>query len=119
MITFFMSHGQADVERGFSVNKNFINVNMKEPSIWRKCLLRDHIHNLETYIISTTEITSMLKVEKKSCCAACEGFRTYLHEEKKKKGAKKTKKKQVEQSKKILDKEIKKIEGKINHLMEN
>ena len=95
MITFFMSHGQADVERGFSVNKNFINVNMKEPSIWRKCLLRDHIHNLETYIISTTEITSMLKVEKKSCCAACEGFRTYLHEEKKKKGAKKTKKKKT------------------------
>lgn len=90
-----MSHGQADVERGFSVNKNFINVNMKEPSIWRKCLLRDHIHNLETYIISTTEITSMLKVEKKSCCAACEGFRTYLHEEKKKKGAKKTKKKKT------------------------
>lgn len=35
----------------------------------------------------------MLKVEKKSCSAACEGFRTYLHEEKKKKGAKKTKKK--------------------------
>ena len=39
---------------------------------------------------------------------------------KKKEGSKKNKKKkQVEQSKKILDKEIKKIEGKINHLMEN
>lgn len=38
---------------------------------------------------------------------------------KKRREQKKHKKKQVEQSKKILDKEIKKIEGKINHLMEN
>lgn len=48
MITFVISHGQADVGKGFSINKNVINVNMKEQSIQRKCLPRDHIHNLAT-----------------------------------------------------------------------
>ena len=30
MIIFIISHGQADVERGFSINANVIDVNMKE-----------------------------------------------------------------------------------------
>lgn len=63
------------------------------------------------------KLPACLKVEKKSCCAAYEGFRTYLHEEKKRQ--EQTKKTQVDQSRKILDKKIKEIEGKINDLMES
>ena len=65
-------------------------------------------HNLQ---LATIEITNMLK---KSCCAAYQQYRTYLDEEKKKSA-----KKQVEQSKQILDKEIKEVEGNIYHLMES
>ena len=60
-------------------------------------------HNLQP---ATIETTTMLK---KSCCAAYQCYRTYLDEAKK----------QVDQSKQILDKEIKGVEGKINHLMES
>ena len=78
---------------------------MKEQSIWIKRLVRDHMqkHNLQP---ATIETTTMLK---KSCCAAYQCYRTYLDEAKK----------QVDQSKQILDKEIKGVEGKINHLMES
>ena len=65
-------------------------------------------HNLQ---LAAIEITNMLK---KSCRAAYQQYRTYLDEEKKKPA-----KKQVEQSKQILDKEIKEVEGKIYHLMES
>ena len=65
-------------------------------------------HNLQP---ATIEITNVLK---KPCRVACQRYRTYLDQEKKK-----VAKKQVDQSKQILDKEIKKVEGKINHLMES
>ena len=65
-------------------------------------------HNLQ---LATIEITNVLK---KSCCAAYQQYRTYLDEEKKKSA-----KKQVEQSKQILDKKIKEVEGNIYHLMES
>ena len=65
-------------------------------------------HNLQ---LATIEITNLLK---KSCRAAYQPHRTYLEEEKKKAA-----KKQVEQSKQILDKEMKEVEGKIDHLMES
>lgn len=54
------SHGQSDVERGFSINTNIIDVNMKEQSFRSKRLLRDHMqkHNLQS---ATIEITNVLR----------------------------------------------------------
>ena len=54
------SHGQFDVERGFSINTNIIDVNMKEQSFRSKHLLRDHMqkHNLQS---ATIEITNVLR----------------------------------------------------------
>ena len=54
------SHGQSDVERGFSINTNIIDVNIKEQSFRSKRLLRDHMqkHNLQS---ATTEITNVLR----------------------------------------------------------
>ena len=102
MIIFVINQGQAHVERGLSINTNVINVNMKEQSIRTKRLVRDHMqkYNLQP---ATTEITNLLK---QSCSTAYQRYRTYLDEEKEK--AAKTH---------ILDKEIKEVESKINHLM--
>ena len=54
------SHGQFDVERGFSINTSIIDVNMKEQSFRSKRLLRDHMqkHNLQS---ATIEITNVLR----------------------------------------------------------
>ena len=75
-----------------------------------KRLVRDHMqkHNLQP---ATIEITNLLK---KSFRAAYQRYRTYLDEEKKKAA-----KKQFDQSKQILDKEIKEVEGKIDHLIKS
>ena len=60
MITFIISHGQANIERGFSVNASVIYVNMKEHSMKNKYLVRDHMQkqNLQLF---TVEITNKLK----------------------------------------------------------
>ena len=64
MIVFVISHGQADVERGFSINTSVIDVNMKEQPIQSKCLVRDIMqkHNLQ---LATIEITNVLKLDNK------------------------------------------------------
>ena len=46
MIIFVISHGQVDVERGFSINTNVIDVNMKEQSIRSKRLLEIICRNI-------------------------------------------------------------------------
>ena len=61
MIIFVISHNQphkADVERGFSIITNVIDVNMKEQSIRSKRLVRDHMHkhNLQPATIATTDV---------------------------------------------------------------
>ena len=45
IVIFTISHGQADVERGFSVNSSVIDVNMKEETIKNKRLIRDHMQS--------------------------------------------------------------------------
>ena len=38
-----LSHGQASVERGFSINKSLVKVNMKEETIVAKKIIRDYM----------------------------------------------------------------------------
>ena len=78
MIISVIGHVQADVERGFSINTNAIDVNMKELSIRSKRLVRDHIGKYYLHP-ATTEITNVLK---QSCRAAYQQYRTYLDKEK-------------------------------------
>ena len=54
-----LSHGQASVERGFSINKSLVKVNMKEETIVAKKINRDYMlpNSLKPY---TVEISNKL-----------------------------------------------------------
>ena len=43
IIILTLSHGQADIERGFSQNKTVLQQNIKEDSISSKRIIEDHI----------------------------------------------------------------------------
>ena len=61
-----LSHGNASVERGFSINKNLVDVNMSQESIIAQRMVKDHMiaNNLTP---STTEISKeMLASVKRS-----------------------------------------------------
>ena len=83
MIIFVISHSKADCERGFLINTNVTDGNMKKQSIRSKRLDHMQKQNLRP---STTEVTNMLK---KSCRAAYQQNRTFRDEEQKN-SAKKT-----------------------------
>ena len=59
-----LSHGQAAVERGFSVNQSILETNMQKDSIVAKKLVRDHMLALslipESFVIAKPLITSCL-----------------------------------------------------------
>ena len=42
-VVFTLSHGQVSVERGFSINKSILDVNMKSDSIVARKVIRDHM----------------------------------------------------------------------------
>ena len=64
-----LSHGQAFVERRFSINKSILEINMKEESIVTRKLIRDHMlaHSLssESVVIIKPIITSCLTGHRK------------------------------------------------------
>ena len=64
-----LSHGQASVERQFSVNNSVLDVNMKEDSIVARKLIRDHMlaHSLtpESFTITKPLITSCVNAHRK------------------------------------------------------
>ena len=55
-IVLTLSHGQAAVERSFSVNNSVLNLNMKEDSIVAKKIVKDHMifNSLKPYTIAIT-----------------------------------------------------------------
>ena len=59
-----LSHGNATVKHGFSINKNMANVNISQESIVAQCLVKDHIiaNNLT---LSTTKISKEMLVSVK------------------------------------------------------
>ena len=52
-----LNHGQAAVERGFSVDKNLLQVNMTEASIVAKHMIYDHMisNDLQPHTLSKTK----------------------------------------------------------------
>ena len=73
-----LSHGQADVERGISLNNAVPQSNMKHDSVVSKRLIQDHLvsNNLKPH---TIEINSQLR---SSCRLARQLYSTHLEEEK-------------------------------------
>ena len=41
-----LSHGQASIERGFSISKSLVCENQKEKSLTARRMIRDHINNV-------------------------------------------------------------------------
>ncbi|XP_072564133.1 uncharacterized protein [Paramormyrops kingsleyae] len=79
-ILLVLSHGQASVERGFSINKELIVENQKERSLVAQRLIVDHIRSVGGII--KVEITKELLL---SAAGARQKYHGYLEEEKKKK----------------------------------
>lgn len=85
-----LSHGQASVERGFSVNKNITVANMKERTLIAQRVIVDRLHHVGgvTNVVMTKELL-------KSAGCARQRYHEYLDEEKKKEHTQQTKKQQV------------------------
>ena len=102
-----LSHGNADVERGFSLNKGVLQDNLKTDSIINKRLVKDHMlaHDLKPY---TIEITNELR---KSCRRARSRYHKYLDEQRKAKVNETS-----EAAKEIITMEIEEVQTKISLL---
>ena len=100
-----LSHGQADVERGFSLNKSSLQTNINENSVVGKRLVKDHMlaNNLKPHEIV---FTSQLR---KSCRLAHSRYIAHLEDMREKK-----EKNKVEDAKQVMDSEIKNIKSQIS-----
>ena len=79
-----LSHGQAAVERSFSINKSVVDVNMKEESIVARKTIKDHM-------LSNDIQPDMVEVSNKIINFYCSARQKYeIHKER---GAEKKKKK--------------------------
>ena len=78
-IVFVLSHGQADVERGFSFNKAPLETNMSEMTVVSKRTIKDHMYtfNLKPYEVDCNK-DLMLSVS-----FANSKYKFYLENEKK------------------------------------
>ncbi|XP_047140612.1 uncharacterized protein LOC124815840 [Hydra vulgaris] len=102
-----LSHGQASVERGFSINATVLEQNLNEKSITARRLVKDHMlsNNLQPHSI---EITSKMIISRKS---AHERYRSYLN------SIADTNKKEASQlAKKVVSDEIKDVETRRDQL---
>lgn len=75
-----LSHGQASVERGFSINKELIVENQRERSLVARRLIVDHVRSVGG--VTKVEITKELLL---SAAGARQKYYGYLDEEKRKK----------------------------------
>ena len=60
-LIFIPSHGQASVERGFSLNKSVLNDNMTELSIISRRVVKDHLRILKAGASEVTITPSLIK----------------------------------------------------------
>ena len=99
-----LSHGNSDVERGFSLNKGVQKVHVSEESIVSKRHVKDYMlsHDLQPH---TIKISNELR---KSCRQARSRYHHFLEEQKKQK-----EKATQETAKELLSMEIEQLESKI------
>ena len=104
IIILTVSHGQADIERGFSQSKTILQQNIKEDFISSKRIIKDHMlaNKLQSHFI---EITNEMRKLVRGVRAR---YTVYLEEEKKKNESLKT-----ESAKKITEREIKEVRNRV------
>ena len=92
-----LSHGQAALERGYSLGKSSLQTNITEESIIAKKVIRDHLQsnkiNISTYNVPTKLIFS--------CNSACSKYKASLKEK-----AKETERDKQKKKTELLQKEI-------------
>lgn len=118
-ITLLLSHGQASVERGFSVNKNLEVENLKEQSYIAQRYVHEFTDEMES--LSSMVITKELR---QSVSGARSRYATYLEEEKKIKALtaikneKSEKTKSLQERKRRLCEDVKTLEKGADDLAE-
>ena len=104
-----LSHGQAAVERSFSINKSVVDVNMKEESIVARKAIKDHM-------LSNDIQPDMIEISNKMINFYRSARQKYeIHKERE---AEKKKKKDKSIQQQILEEEIKDTTEKSNQLLE-
>ena len=100
-----ISHGQADVERGFYLNKSSLQTNINENSVVGKRLVKDHMlaNNLKPH-----EIVFISQL-RKSCRLAHSRYIAHLEDMREKK-----EKNKVEDAEQVMHSEIKNIKSQIS-----
>ena len=77
-LVFVLSHGKADIERGFSLNKNLLNQNMETLAVTYWCKIKDYLLcneiKLNTYTIPSKILESVQLSQQK--------YEVYLQENK-------------------------------------
>ena len=81
-LVLLLSHGQASIERGFSLNKQASDVNMEKDTLVARRIIKDHV-----IAIGGVEKLTITKELLKSCRAASSRYKTNLEEKKAKKKA--------------------------------
>ena len=98
-LIFVLSHGQASVERGFSLNKGVLNDNMTELSIISRRVVKDHLRILKVGASEVTITPSLIK----SVAPPHSRYSTFLL---------KQKEQSLNEKEQILDNEIRECERK-------
>ncbi|KAK6972356.1 Protein FAM135B, partial [Biomphalaria glabrata] len=91
-----LSHGQADVERGFSVNKETSEINLAERSLIARRSICDHISNIggiQNFVICQKLMSS--------CSSAYQNYKLYLEAKKKEKSET-----ELSRKRKLLEEEV-------------
>ena len=66
-----LSHGQASVERGFSINKNLVVENQKKQSLVSQQLIKDHIRVVNGCDASKCDISKKCILSARNAAACC------------------------------------------------
>ena len=114
-ILLLISHGQASVERGFSVNKELSEYNQSEHNLIARRVIKDHLHHVGLKeIIITKELLHSAQGARQKYHAHLESKR--IENEKRNKSEKR---KQIEEELEVMRKKQKQIEKDITVLSNN
>lgn len=111
-----LSHGQASVERGFSINKYIVVTNMRERTVVAQRVIVDHLHH-----VGGVGNVTMTKELLHSASCARQRYHAFLDDEKKKKelGQQALKRKAAQDELDQLKTKRKKIQANIEALLKS
>ena len=104
-----LSHGQASVERGFSVNKEVMVQNLAEQSLVAQCIICDHVKSVDG--IANVTCSKELLI---SATSARQRYQAHLDDMKKERESVK-----VNERKRTLTREVTEVEGQKKRLKED